>query len=69
MSSSTNLDSVSDKSSDSFSELSVGRNVEGVEALSEQPDEVGGKGEQLQERRHRERRGAVAVDAVDAVDL
>ena len=64
-----NLDSVSDETSDSLGELSVGRDVEGVEAFAKQPDEVRREREQPQERRHRKRRRAVAVDAVDAIDL
>ena len=60
---------MSDKASYSFGELSVGRDAEGVEPLAQQPDEVGGEREQSQERRHRKRRRAVAVDAVDAIDL
>jgi hypothetical protein len=66
---STYLDGVSDKPSDSFCELSVRRNVEGVEPFSEESNEVRREGEESQKRRHRKRRRTVAIDAVDAIDF
>jgi hypothetical protein len=63
------LDGVSDKSPDSFCELSVRRNVEGVEPFPEESNEVRREGEESQKRRHRKRRRTVAIDAVDAIDF
>jgi len=66
---STYLDGVSDKPSDSFCELSVRRNVEGVEPFPEESNEVRREGEESQKRRHRKRRRTVAIDTVDAIDF
>ena len=53
-----------DKSSDPLSELSVRRSVKRVETFSEELNELSSEGEKLHERRHRERRRVVVVQAV-----
>jgi hypothetical protein len=55
---------VPDKSSDPLSELSVRRSVERVETFPEELNELSSEREKFHERRHRERRRVVIVQAV-----
>ena len=58
-----------DKSSDSFCELSVRRNVKSIETFTKQLDELSSEGEQLHEGGDGEGGWVVLVHVVDLVDF